>query len=200
MRIRAKHRAILGWAAGGLVIAALAGFSVARYVTTASHAAADEPAPAAVLATAPEASSAVDPLTRFTAALNDARQRLGLGELAWSETLAKATDTSARKIASGACTVSAAEREGQAADAAVFWAAALPRMDGADSPQEIAPGYIVSQWRGGQQAADADGACRDPSNACEAWRKLSAPAAREVGCARAVCASNAQVWLCRFGD
>lgn len=204
VKLKAKHRAILGWSAGGLVIAALAGFGIARYMTAASHAAADEPEIAAAALAVPEAPAGpavgADPLPRLTIALNEVRGRQGLGELAWSETLSKAADASARTIASTACTAGAAERAGRDAGGAVFWAAALPRLDGGDSAQDIAPGYLVSQWRAGQHAVDANGKCRDQSSACEAWMKLSSPDAAAVGCARSVCASNAQVWICRFGN
>lgn len=190
-------RGIYGWLLGAALLASAAGFASAQILLPGAQSGSQA---AASAAHAPVTKPEVEPksLAGLTAALNDARRRTGLSELAWSDALgAKAAETTKRAAAS--CSSSTAIRVGRDREAAVFWAAALPRMDGAGAVQEISPGYLVGEWRSARSEVDrASGKCRDTSAACEAWRLLSAPEDLKVGCAKTICANNAQVWACHF--
>ena len=190
-------RGTYGWLLGAALLASAAGLASAQILLPGAQSG-NQAAASAVLP--PVTKPAVEPksLAGLTAGLNDVRRRTGLSELAWSDSLvAKATETV--KAAATACTLGATERLGRDRGAAVFWVAPLPRMDGAGAVQAIAPGYVTGEWRAARSEIDkANGKCRDRSSACEAWRLLSAPEVSKAGCAKTICASNAQVWACHF--
>lgn len=188
-------RAISGWLLGAALLASAAGLASLAGAQSGSQAAASAARP-------PVARPEVEPksLAGLTAALNDARRRAGLSELAWSEKLAEAAGETAKKAAA-ACTLGPTQRIAREREAAVFWATALPRMDGAGAVQDITPGYVTGEWRSARSEIDkASGQCRDYGAACEAWRLLSAPEVSKAGCAKTICASNAQVWACHFDN
>jgi len=190
-------RRISGWLLGAALLASLAGLASAQILLPGAQ---SGNSAAASAARPPVTKPQIEPksLSGVTAALNDARRRTGLSLLAWSDPLAiQAAETT--KQAATSCTLGAVERVGRARGAAVFWAASLPRMDGAGAVQDLTPGFVVGEWRSARSEVDrASGKCRDHSGACEAWRLLSAPEVRSAGCARTICASNAQVWACHF--
>ncbi len=190
-------RRIYGSLLGAALLASAAGFASAQILLPGAQSG----SPAAANAVHPPATKPeVEPksLAGLTAALNDARRRAGLPELAWSDTLATQAGETAKRAAAS-CSSATASRVARDREAAVFWAAALPRMDGVGAVQEISPGYLVGEWRSARNEMDrASGKCRDRSAACEAWRLLSAPEIRKAGCAKTMCANNAQVWACHF--
>lgn len=190
-------RGIYGWLVGAALLASVAGFASAQVLLPGAQSG----SPAAANAVHPPVTKPeVEPksLAGLTAALNDVRRRTGLNALAWSDALGvKAAETGKRAAAS--CSSGAASRVGRDREAAVFWAAALPRMDGVGAVQDISPGYVAAEWRAARSEIDrASGKCRDKSAGCEAWRLLSAPEVSKVGCTRMICANNAQVWACHF--
>lgn len=190
-------RGIYGWLLGAALLASAAGLAGAQVLLPGAQSG----SPAAANAVHPPVTKPeVEPksLAGLTAALNDARRRTGLNALAWSDALAtKAAETGKRAAAS--CSSGVASRVGREREAAVFWAAALRRMDGVSAVQEISPGYVVGEWRSARSEIDrASGKCRDKSVGCEAWRLLSAPEVSKVGCTKTICANNAQVWACHF--
>lgn len=190
-------RGIYGWLVGAALLASAAGFASAQILLPGAQSG-NQAAASAVHP--PVTKPVVEPksLAGLTAALNDVRRRTGLGELAWSEALAiRAAETGKRAAAS--CSNGVVSRVGRDRQAAVFWVAALPRMDGVGAVQDISPGYVAAEWRAARSEIDrASGKCRDKSAGCEAWRLLSAPEIREVGCTKTICANNAQVWACHF--
>lgn len=190
-------RGVYGWLLAAALLASAAGFASAQILLPGAQSG----SPAAANAVHPPVTKPeVEPksLAGLTAALNDVRRRTGLGELAWSEALAtKAAETGKRAAAS--CSINVVSRVGRDREAAVFWAAALPRMDGVGAVQDISPGYVAADWRSARSEIDrASGKCRDKSASCEAWRLLSAPEVSKVGCTKTICANNAQVWACHF--
>ncbi len=140
-------------------------------------------------------------LTGMLAAQNDARARLGLPSLTWSAGLAAKAEATAKAAAAGLCTVSSAAKAGKAASASVYWSAAMRRLGGDASPQEIPASYVVSQWRDGRSGYDlVSGACRANGSSCEPYARMVAPETKVVGCARATCASQAQIWACHYSE
>lgn len=140
-------------------------------------------------------------LAGMLAAQNDARARLGLPSLTWSADLAAKAEATAKAAAAGLCTVSSAAKAGKAASASVYWSAAIRRLGGDASPQEIPASYVVSQWREGRNGYDlASGACRANGSSCEPYARMVAPKAKIVGCARAICPSQAQIWACHYSE
>lgn len=141
------------------------------------------------------------PLSGMLAAQNQIRDRLGLDPLSWSPELSVPAAATAEAAAKGACSMGSTERAVRGADVSLYWAAAIRRFGGEDAMQDISPSYVVSRWREGRSAYDADTrSCRGSSSECAAYARMVAPENREVGCARMRCPSHAQVWICQYGD
>jgi pathogenesis-related protein 1 len=131
-------------------------------------------------------------------AQNAARARLNLPPLAWSADLTAAAESTAKSIAETACSRAHAERAGGASSSAVYWAPGVRGLDGRGRAQDLSASYVVSEWIAGR--ADYDpvrGECRR-TGACEQYARMVEPPIREVGCAKAVCSSQAQVWACHY--
>lgn len=130
-------------------------------------------------------------------AQNDARARLGLPSLNWSAALAARADATVKAIA-GACTQSAVYQAAKAGNASVYWKAPLRSVGGSPKSQEISASFMVSEWSVGRGDYDLATAICRKSGICEQYARMVAPAAKAVGCAKVVCASQAQVWACHY--
>ena len=151
--------------------------------------------PAAALRQSPEPKA----MAGMLAAQNHVRSQLNLSQLFWSAELAARATETAKAASARACGKSTALRAGEAAGAAVYWAAPLRMFSGGGSAQEISPSFLVSEWQVG--AVDYDSVARQcrTGDACRSYARLADPEVRAVGCARNLCDSQAQVWVCQYG-
>jgi hypothetical protein len=139
-------------------------------------------------------------MSGMLAAQNGARRRLGIPALSWSTSLATKAETTAQVAAAGACSAASVGKVAAAEGVAVYWTAGLVRLGGASSPQTILPSFLVSEWSAGRAEFDlARGECRRPG-VCEQYARMVSASARSVGCARMICPSQAQVWICRYDN
>ena len=134
------------------------------------------------------------------AAQNGARQRIGLPLLIWSSELAAKAEATASAAATVNCSTNTVARAAAAEGVAVYWAAGLNRLGGTASIQNITPPFLVSEWSDGRPDYDlARNQCRR-GGPCDQYARMVSPNARQVGCAKAICPSQAQVWICRYDD
>jgi hypothetical protein len=134
------------------------------------------------------------------AAQNGARQRIGLPPLAWSSELATKAEASATAAATANCSANSVARAAAAEGVAVYWSAGLRRLGGSPSIQNILPSFLVSEWSAARNDYDlARHLCRR-SGVCDQYAQMVSPDAHQVGCAKAICANQAQVWICRYDD
>jgi hypothetical protein len=134
------------------------------------------------------------------AAQNAARQRIGLPPLTWSSELAAKAEASATAAATANCSINTVTRAAAAEGTASYWAAGLNRLGGAASIQTILPSFLVSEWSEGRSDYDlARHVCRR-TGPCDQYARMVSPNAHQVGCAKAICPSQAQVWICRYDD
>jgi pathogenesis-related protein 1 len=140
-------------------------------------------------------------MTGMLAAQNGVRQRIGLSPLTWSSDLASKAEAAASTAASNRnCSTNSVARVGAAEGLAVYWAAGLSRIDGTVSIQTITPSFLVSEWSAGRGDYDlARNACRR-SGVCDQYARMVSQNAHHVGCAKAICPNQAQVWICRYDD
>jgi len=146
--------------------------------------------------------AAVEPvaMTGMLAAQNSARQRIGLPPLTWSSELATKAEASATAAATANCSTNSVTRVAANEGIAVYWASGLSRLGGAPSVQNILPSFLVSEWSAARNDYDlARHLCRR-SGACDQYAQMVSPDAHQVGCAKAICPSQAQVWMCRYDD
>jgi pathogenesis-related protein 1 len=134
------------------------------------------------------------------AAQNGARQRIGLPPLTWSSELAAKAEASASAAATANCSTNTTTRAAAAVGGASYWAAGLNRLGGMPSVQTILPSFLVSEWSAGRSDYDlARHVCRR-GGSCDQYARMVSPNAHQVGCAKAICPSQAQVWICRYDD
>jgi hypothetical protein len=131
---------------------------------------------------------------------NAVRDKLGLPGLTWSaELAAKAGETAKSIAAPKSCSKTAAERRGQTAAAAVYWATGIKMFSGGSAAQEISPSFVVSEWQEASASYDRlTGGCKR-AGACLSFARMADPAVTTVGCAKTLCDSQAQVWACHYG-
>jgi hypothetical protein len=139
-------------------------------------------------------------LSDMLVSLNEIRRQAGVGALAWSNTLATQANKTAAAAAAGECTYSSTRKAIGAATSIFYWTPAVRRIDGKALAQDILPSFVVSEWRrGGDDYNPATGVCRRPG-VCNTYSRIATPLSKSVGCARVICPSQAQVWVCRFDD
>jgi len=148
-------------------------------------------APIVVKADSPPASMAP-----MLASQNDARARLGLSPLVWSPDFQKASEAKVSGLVSGLCTSSMARKAADPSMDAVYWASPIRDNYGGQKAQDLSPAFVVSEWK--DRAVRGSGCDKDAT--CNAFGLITRVASRRVGCATAVCPSQARVWVCRFGD
>ena len=127
---------------------------------------------------------------------NDARAKLGLEPLAWSNELQAASQATVNGITGGLCTSSIVRKAANASLEGLYWAAASRTNDGGLKAQDISPGFVVSEWK--DRAASRSGCEKDAD--CNAFALMTARSARRVGCATTTCPNQSRVWICRYGD
>lgn len=186
-------KAILGCVRFVLLAFSLAGFAYAQDVSLVPNVG----SAAATARTAPATEPA--DVSGMLAAHNQARERLGLKPLSWSADLTDTARATARAATQGACTMASSANAVRGQDVSLHWASALRRLGGVDAVQDLSASYVVSRWREGRSAYDAaGGSCQGGSAQCGAYARIVAPGNREIGCARLICPSQAQVWVCHY--
>jgi pathogenesis-related protein 1 len=188
-----------------LAILALAGAAVAQVGPRGPQVSGAIPATRSAPSGAPVSSApalAAEPasMAGMLAAQNGARSRVGLPALSWSPDLATKAEAIAKTVSSGKCSSDSAAIAAAIEDVAVHWVAGLIQLGGTTSAQTIRPSFVVSEWSAGQPDFDlARSQCRR-SGACDHYARMVSAGARSVGCARALCPSRAQVWVCRYDN
>lgn len=131
---------------------------------------------------------------------NDYRQKLGLHVLAVSPALQEEAEALVEKNIAMTCAPNVARKIVAGQSAAYFWEPALPRYSGPPSAQDLEPRYVVEVWKSGRQELGVDGVSCDGNSDCENYLQMTRATARKVGCAMAICPSQAQIWICRYGE
>jgi hypothetical protein len=134
------------------------------------------------------------------AAQNAARQRIGLAAMTWSPELAANAEAAASAEAKGKCTINSTEKTAAAQGVAAYWAAGLRSIGGSIGIQSILPSFLVSEWSMGRPDYDLTRHQCRRGGSCDQYAKMVSPTAHQVGCAMAICPSQAQVWICRYDD
>lgn len=136
--------------------------------------------------------------TEMVKAHNQYRSETGVSvDVIWSEKLAEMAQAHANKLTSEhACELVHSHAGGVGEN--LYWASALIYSTGETEVQPVFPTQVASAW--GRERANY----HYPSNSCAigkvcghytqmVWANTS-----EIGCARAVCQDNSQVWVCNY--
>lgn len=134
-------------------------------------------------------------------AVNAMRQRVSAPPVRWSDALAMEAAKIAALVGEKSCTRSSAFEAAREHGASVYLSPALRSYDGSSRLQDIKPNFVAGEWRAWGAGYDAatQTCVRSGSGDCASYARLVAPTVRQVGCARLVCSSRAQVWTCKSG-
>ncbi|MCI5211363.1 MAG: SCP-like extracellular [Candidatus Electrothrix sp. ATG2] len=129
----------------------------------------------------------------MTAAHNRWRSQVNVPDLQWSEKLADIAQSWADTLKKDGCGFYHSHN-GYGEN--LFIASPLSWSDGRSEMQDITPQEVTDSW--GDEIKEyhyADNSC---SGVCGHYTQVVWKDTREVGCARAVCDDNAQIWVCSY--
>ena len=134
----------------------------------------------------------VDPRA-ITAAHNRWRSQVGVPDLQWSDKLKDVAQHWADTLKKDGCEFYHSHN-GYGEN--LFIASPLSWSDGRSEIQDITPQEVTDSW--GDEIKEyhyADNSC---SGVCGHYTQVVWKDTREMGCARAVCDDNAQIWVCSY--
>lgn len=134
---------------------------------------------------------------------NQVRADVGVQRLVWSDELAAFAQQWADHLARAkGCEIEHRKQQGGITAAGpgenIYWASAMMVSDGTRVLQEITPEKVVQEWadEAGNYSYETN-TCREGSS-CGHYTQVIWHATKRVGCGRAVCSDNSQVWVCNY--
>ncbi|MHB1015206.1 MAG: CAP domain-containing protein [Desulfurivibrionaceae bacterium] len=137
---------------------------------------------------------------------NTLRSAVGAPELRWSDALARQAAAWANRLKKESCTMQ--HSHGDLGEN-LYWASPLKtgsKSKGSSTwkwrllPQSIKEKNVVASWATEQRwYSRATNTCNaPPGKTCGHYTQMVWKNTREVGCAKAVCDDNSQVWVCNY--
>lgn len=135
--------------------------------------------------------------TEMITAHNKWRNEVSVPAIKWSATLADTAQVYANKLkTSQACKMVHSGAAGLGEN--LFWASALKYSDGTVKVQTVTPTKGTDAW--GSEKLDytySTNTCA-AGKVCGHYTQLVWKSTTEVGCGKAVCADNSQIWVCNY--
>ncbi len=133
----------------------------------------------------------------MVAAHNRWRQEVGAPGVKWSAPLAATAQSWADKLQqTQGCTMTHSGTAGLGEN--LYWASPLTYSDGAKKLQTITATRVTDAWGSEKQYYDYTGNTCTGGKVCGHYTQVVWKNTREIGCAKAVCGDNAQVWVCNY--
>lgn len=133
----------------------------------------------------------------MVAAHNRWRHEVGVPAVRWSQGVAEHAQRWAHQLQqSRGCKLQHSGTRGIGEN--LYWASALHHSDGRRALQAITPAHVTNAWGGEQQHYDHAANSCTPGRVCGHYTQMVWRATTEIGCARAVCGDQSQVWVCNY--
>jgi pathogenesis-related protein 1 len=135
--------------------------------------------------------------TEMVTAHNKWRTEVGIPDIKWSATLADTAQAYADtlKVTQGCKGVhSGAPGLGEN----LYWASALKYSDGTTKIQNITPTQGTDKWGSEKQNYTYSTNTCATGKVCGHYTQIVWKNTTEVGCGKAVCADNTQIWVCNY--
>lgn len=139
----------------------------------------------------------VDEKTELVRSHNRWRNQVNVPRLKWSRAVARIAQNYANNLkVTHACNLvhSTAGNLGEN----LFWASPLNYSDGSSAVQIITPTQVVDNWASEKTDYNYAGNTCAAGKVCGHYTQIVWRNTVEIGCGRAVCADNSQVWVCNY--
>ncbi len=135
--------------------------------------------------------------TEMLVAHNKWRGTVGSPALTWSNGLADTAQAWANSLKNDqACNMTHSRTAGLGEN--LFWASALMYSDGTSQVQAINAEQVVNDWANERLNYRYNSNSCAKGKACGHYTQVVWKNTSEVGCGKAVCADNSQVWVCNY--
>ena len=135
--------------------------------------------------------------TEMLKAHNHYRVQVGISAVNWSSKLADTAQAYANTLKdTKACNLihSHANRLGEN----LFWASAKVYSSGKRKPQTITPQAVTDSWASEQHDYSYSSNSCSPGKVCGHYTQIIWQNTKEIGCAKALCDDQSQVWVCNY--
>ncbi|MGZ8227688.1 MAG: CAP domain-containing protein [Methylococcaceae bacterium] len=154
-----------------------------------------------ILSVLPNAYAAADftagEQTEIVTVHNNWRSQVKTPELKWSSTIASTAQNHADELkTTHACKLKHSERMDLGEN--LFWASPLYYSNSVSEVQTITPTQVFNSW--GSEKVDYDyltNTCAT-GKVCGHYTQIVWKSTTEIGCGKAVCPDNSQIWVCNY--
>ena len=132
---------------------------------------------------------------------NQVRADHGVGALVWESNLEAYAQKWADHLAGQSCQPEHRPSTGpmrQQHGENIYWSGPISYPDGTSLPQQVSGPYVASRWAGEEENYDvATNRCA-PGKVCGHYTQMVWANSTKLGCARATCADQGQIWVCNY--
>lgn len=131
------------------------------------------------------------------AAHNEARAKVGVGPLRWSDAIAGSAQQWADYLAQdNQCKMRHSHKNDLGEN--LYWSSAVLWSDGRRELNVVSPSDVVMSWESENRDYDYHSNSCQPSKVCGHYTQLVWANSTRLGCAYSICPDLGQIWVCQY--